>query len=102
MPPAPEAGTTAEVDLFGLLTASDADLLADHGRWYIAESDPRYLRRNALVALGNVGDGTDADTTGTLDRYARGDDALLAEHARWALDRLGVTVTPDGSAEVRA
>jgi epoxyqueuosine reductase len=102
VPPAPEAGTTAEVDLFGLLTASDADLLADHGRWYIAERDPRYLRRNALVALGNVGDGTDADTTGTLDRYARGDDALLAEHARWALDRLGVTVTPDGSAEVRA
>ena len=36
--------------------------MAAHGRWYIAGRDPRYLRRNALVALGNVGDGTDPDT----------------------------------------
>ena len=88
-PPPPEAGTTADVDLLDLLAASDADLLADHGRWYIAERDPRYLRRNALVALGNVGDAADPAAVVTLDRYARGDDALLAEHARWAQDRLG-------------
>jgi len=88
-PPPPEADSTPDVDLLDLLGASDADLLAAHGRWYIAERDPRYLRRNALVALGNVGDAGDADLLATLTRYARGDDALLAEHARWAQARLG-------------
>ena len=44
------------VDLLDLLAATDAELLEAHGRWYIAERDPRYLRRNALVALGNIGD----------------------------------------------
>ncbi len=45
------------VDLLELLEAADEELLVAHGRWYIAERDPRYLRRNALVALGNIGDG---------------------------------------------
>ena len=35
------------------------ELLARHGRWYIPRREARYLRRNALVVLGNVGDGTD-------------------------------------------
>ncbi len=88
-PPPDGTGAGADVDLLGLLAASDAELLETHGRWYIAERDPRYLRRNALVALGNVGDGADPATADTLARYASGDDGLLAEHARWALDRLG-------------
>mgnify|MGYP007013283553 CR=1 FL=1 len=41
------------------LRSDDESLLAAHGRWYIPERDPRYLRRNALVVLGNVGDGSD-------------------------------------------
>ena len=79
--------------------ASDAELLADHGRWYIAERDPRYLRRNALVALGNVGDAGDPETAATLSRYARGDDELLAEHARWAQVRLGHIDDADATAD---
>jgi len=91
-PPAPpEDGTQATVDLLALLAASDDELLAAHGRWYIAGRDPRYLRRNALVALGNVGDGRDPATAAALDRWARSDDELLAEHARWASGRLGRT-----------
>ena len=31
-------------------------LLDRHGRWYIAGRDPRWLRRNALVVLGNTAD----------------------------------------------
>ena len=54
---------------------------------YIAERNPRWLRRNALVALGNVGDPDDTTVTATLDRFATGDDDLLAEHARWAIAR---------------
>ena len=50
---------------------------------------PRYLRRNALVALGNTGG---AETRRSPEPYAEGDDPLLREHAEWALARL------DGSA----
>jgi len=46
----------------------------------------RGLLRNALVAAGNSGD---ASLRAALERHARGGDAMLAEHARWALARLG-------------
>jgi len=83
------AAPEAWVELVELLDASDDELLARHGRWYIAERDPRHLRRNALVALGNVADRADATAVAVLERYRTGGDALLAEHATWALDRLG-------------
>jgi epoxyqueuosine reductase len=88
-PTGAEPGTVASVDLLALLDASDEELLAAHGRWYIAGRDPRHLRRNALVALGNVGDGADPATAAAVGRWAHSDDELLAEHARWAAVRLG-------------
>lgn len=45
----------------------------------------RGLMRNALVAAGNSGD---ASLRPLVERHARGGDALLAEHADWALARL--------------
>lgn len=78
----------AWVPLLELLATNDEDLLARHGRWYIAGRDPRHLRRNALVALGNVGDPADGQVLATIERYATGDDALLVEHAAWAAARL--------------
>jgi epoxyqueuosine reductase len=88
-PGPPETGSLAAIDLLDLLAASDQALLEAHGHWYIAHRDPRHLRRNALVALGNVGDGTDPDIAAVLTRYAGGDDEMLAEHAIWAARRLG-------------
>jgi epoxyqueuosine reductase len=85
--------TGAWIDLLDLLDASDEELLARHGRWYVPRRDPRYLRRNALVALGNVGDPADPQVVRRLTVLAAGDDDLLAEHAHWALDRLA-TRTP--------
>jgi epoxyqueuosine reductase len=85
---APVPADAAWVDLLGLLSATDAELLARHGRWYIADRDPRWLRRNALVALGNVGDPDDAAVRDAVHRYATGPDDLLAAHARWAASRL--------------
>jgi len=102
LPPAPpEPDTVASVDLLALLEASDEALMAEHGRWYVAERDPRHLRRNALVALGNVGDGGDPDTVAALARWVDGDDELLAEHARWAARQLGrhELVAPDHGAD---
>ena len=48
----------------------------------------RMLVRNAIVAAGNAGD---ASLVPALERHARGDDAMLAEHASWALEQLGAT-----------
>ncbi len=45
----------------------------------------RGLLRNALVAAGNSGD---ASLAPSVRRHLEGGDPLLAEHARWALDRL--------------
>jgi epoxyqueuosine reductase len=84
-------GAQAWVDVLDLLDADDDELLRRHGRWYIAGRDPRWLRRNALVVLGNVGDGRDGRTAATLARYRRCGDAVLAEHGRWASARLGLT-----------
>jgi epoxyqueuosine reductase len=88
--PAPsESDGTGSVDLLTLLASSDDDLMAAHGRWYVAHRDPRYLRRNALVVLGNIGDGRDPSTEATLRHWLDADDAMLAEHARWAARALG-------------
>jgi epoxyqueuosine reductase len=80
----------AWVDCLDLLAADDETLLQRHGRWYIAGRDPRWLRRNALVVLGNVGDAGDARTQATLAGYRAGGDEVLAEHARWASAKLGL------------
>jgi epoxyqueuosine reductase len=89
-PPEPaESDREADVDLLGLLGSSDAELLERHGRWYIAGRDHRYLRRNALVALGNTGDGEDPATEAALRRALDDSDPLITEHAAWAAQKLG-------------
>jgi epoxyqueuosine reductase QueG len=63
-----------------LVTWLESDTLVDDfDRLYVPRNDARFLRRNALVALGNVGGPEHIDV---LERHA--DD----EHARWALDRV--------------
>ena len=83
----------AWVDVLELLDADDATLLERHGHWYIAGRDPRWLRRNALVVLGNCADPHDPRVADTLARYRHGDDSVLAEHAEWASARLGLVTT---------
>jgi epoxyqueuosine reductase len=73
------------VSLVDWLRADDASLNERYRRLYVPRRDARYLRRNALVALGNVGRGQDA---ALADPYAEGDDELLREHAVWARARI--------------
>lgn len=77
------------VDLLDLLAATDDELLARHGRWYIAGREPRWIRRNAVVALGNVGDPADPAVAAALRAALTGPDDLVAAHAAWSARRLG-------------
>ena len=90
--PTVDAAPDAWVSVLELLDPSigDDDLLARFGRWYIPQRDPRHLRRNALVVLGNVGDASDPVQRATLRRWCDDDDELLRAHAVWAAARLGL------------
>ncbi|MBI3256546.1 MAG: tRNA epoxyqueuosine(34) reductase QueG [Actinobacteria bacterium] len=79
----------AFVDLVAMLEASDDELVRRHGRWYIPKRQARFLRRNALVALGNVGDGSDPRVSRALSTALGHGDALVRGHAVWAAARLG-------------
>jgi epoxyqueuosine reductase len=84
-----ERGDRASVDALELLAAPDAEVLRIAGGWYVADRDPRWVRRNALLVVGNSGVVHD-EVVSLLARYINGDDALLAEHARWAAGKLGI------------
>jgi epoxyqueuosine reductase len=60
-------------------------LLAEYDRLYVPRNDVRWLRRNALVAAGNVGSPELADA---VLQHARSDDPMLSETAEWALERM--------------
>ena len=78
------------VDVLDLLAADDATLLARFGRWYIPRREPRYLRRNALVVLGNIGRaGRPARCARALRRALADPDPMVRAHAVWAARRLG-------------
>jgi epoxyqueuosine reductase len=81
--PAPDAEPV--VSLLEWLEAPPEELRDRYDRLYFPRNDPRYLRRNALVAAGNSGDPSLAEAVNT---YAEGPDEMLREHARWAVDQL--------------
>jgi epoxyqueuosine reductase len=81
----PLEGAEPVVSLLDWLSAPDEELRERYDRLYFPRNDPRYLRRNALVAAGNSADTSLVDA---VRPYAEGDDQLLREHAEWALARL--------------
>ena len=90
-PPDAEVEARPALPVMQLLTGSDEELEALVGRWYIPGRDLRYIRRNALVILGNTASPEDASVRSVLSAYLSGSDALLTAHAVWAADRLGLT-----------
>ena len=69
------------VSLVDWLEAEDEELRHRYERLFVPKNDPRYLRRNALVAAGNTG------VIEGVERYAESGDTFLREHAEWALRR---------------
>jgi epoxyqueuosine reductase len=78
------------VSLIAVLDASDAEVMQRWGRWYVADRDPRWVRRNAIVALGNTGNASDGEVRRCLARYLVHSDSMLRVHAVWAARRLGL------------
>ncbi len=82
---APPEGAEPHVSLVEWLEQDDDELRRRYDRLYFPRNDPRYLRRNALIALGNNG----AEEHRRLaEPYGAGGDPLLREHAEWARARL--------------
>ena len=81
----PPPGAEPHVSLVDWLAARDEDLRERYDRLFVPKQDVRYLRRNALVALGNT---AGPDSSAALEPYLEHDDALLREHAEWARDRI--------------
>lgn len=85
-----EDGSQPWVDVVDLLQADDTALMALVGRWYIPGREPRYVRRNALIVLGNIGDARRAEVVSALQKALRHDDPIVRSHAVWAAHRLGL------------
>jgi epoxyqueuosine reductase len=82
----PEPGTkTGRVSLAEWLERDGAELVEELDRLYVPRNDPRWLRRNALVAAGNVGS---TALEPLVDGYTRDDDPVLREAAEWARARM--------------
>ncbi len=79
------ADAVANVSLVDWLTADGDALVAEFDRLYVPRNDARWLRRNALIALGNVGDG---DSLPEVERQEASDDPVVAEAATWAAARI--------------
>jgi epoxyqueuosine reductase len=86
---APPADATPHVSLVEWLSGDGDELVRRYERLYVPRNDPRFLRRNALVAIGNTGSGP--EERAVVEELAAADDVLLREHAEWALERLGAT-----------
>ena len=76
-------GAQPAVSLVDWLTRDGDDLVQDLDRLYVPKNDARWLRRNALVALGNVGT---ADDRPLAEEYARDPDPVLASAAARAAE----------------
>ena len=83
------------MSLVDWLQRDGAELVATFDRLYVPRNDPRWLRRNALVALGNTGLG---EHLPAVEAYLDDEDELLREAATWARARI-VTRSSAGEPE---
>jgi len=76
------------IDVLRLLEMDDDALLKHVDPWYIAERNPDWVRRNALLVLGNIGNKSDERVVHTISRYLEHPDPMLRAHAVWSAARL--------------
>ena len=94
----PLTNGVSSVEVFELLSLDDEALMERFGAWYIPRREARYLRRNALVVLGNVGDSTNPEVRALVEHYVASNDEIEREHAIWAAGELGYDdLVPSGA-----
>ena len=81
----------AQPDLLELLSLDEAAFKSRFAGTSLLRTKRRGLLRNVCVALGNVGD---RRAIPALTRAAQDPEPLIAEHAAWALGRIGSRSTP--------
>jgi epoxyqueuosine reductase len=81
----PPEGATPHVRLADWLRGDATTLVEQYDRLYVPRNEARYLRRNALVALGNTGAPEDLPFA---EAYLDDEDELLREQAAWAVARI--------------
>jgi epoxyqueuosine reductase len=79
------AGAEPTVSLVDWLEADGDDLVRRYERLFVPKKDARYLRRNALIALGNAGR---PDQLQDAESFLDDPDEMIRETAEWARDRL--------------
>jgi len=83
-----DGGAEPVVSLLDWLRSADGELAARYERLYVPRNDGRYLKRNALIALGNTGG---EEHLAVLASFR--DDPELAGYAAWAARRIRSRLT---------
>jgi epoxyqueuosine reductase len=80
-----EVGVEPTVSLVEWLESGDEELARRYDRLYVPRNDGKWLKRNALVAAGNVGETRER---AAVAPYLSSDDDVLREQAQWADARI--------------
>jgi epoxyqueuosine reductase len=78
------------VSLVDWLKRDEDALVAEFDRLYVPRNEGRWLRRNALIAAGNVGD---SELGPEVERHAGSPDPVVADAANWALAQISKRAT---------
>jgi epoxyqueuosine reductase len=78
-------GAEPTVSLVEWLAMPGTDLVQRYDRLYVPRNDARWLRRNALIALGNRGS---VEHLPAIEPYLDDEDHVLREAALWARERI--------------
>jgi epoxyqueuosine reductase len=81
----PNPGLVPFPELERCFSVTEDEMKANYGYMDWFEPTTRYLKRNALIAVGNS---ADHDLSKTAARFLDSKDQILRNHARWAKDRL--------------
>jgi epoxyqueuosine reductase len=83
------------VDLAHWLSEDGRALIDQYSRFFVPRRDAKFLRRNALIALGNSGD---PQAAALVAPFLESGDPMLVEHALWALKKLGGPIAAEAIA----
>lgn len=73
---------TIDLAFVDLLAMEDDQLLDRFSWWYVPRRDPRFIRRNIVVAAGNS---REPDALGPIESHLDHRSGLIRGHAAWAL-----------------